>query len=154
MLYDSGSARYCPGWFTLCGPVGSSGSGIAEAHGAEAPGTGETVAEVRFAQKGISEVFRYGEFAGRTIDEVATGLKAGIIAPSQLPIQVIERGGGLYTLNNRSLMALRLAGVAPTLIRNVTGHPTFEAQLTQRLMEIGRAVGEDFVPMIRRARQP
>ena len=82
------------------------------------------MAEVRFAQKGISEVFRYGEFAGRTIDEVATGLKAGIIAPSQLPIQVIERGGDLYTLNNRSLMALRLAGVAPTIIRNVTGHPT------------------------------
>ena len=112
------------------------------------------MAEVRFAQKGISEIFRYGEFAGRTIDEVATGLKAGIIAPSQLPIQVIERGGGLYTLNNRSLMALRLAGVAPTIIRNVTGNPTFEAQLTQRLMEIGREVGEDFVPIIRRARQP
>ena len=75
------------------------------------------MAEVRFAQKGISEVFRYGEFAGRTIDDVATGLQAGIIAPSQLPIQVIERGGGLYTLNNRSLMALRLAGVVPTIIR-------------------------------------
>jgi hypothetical protein len=109
------------------------------------------MAEVRFAQKGIAAVFRHGEFAGRTIDEVATGLKTGIIAPSQLPIQVIERGGGLYTLNNRSLMALRFAGVAPTIIRNVTGNPTFEAQLTQRLLEIGRAVGEDFVPIIRRA---
>ena len=108
--------------------------------------------QVRFAHKGISEVFRYGEFAGRTIDEVATGLKAGIIAPSQLPIQVIERGGGLYTLNNRSLMALRLAGMAPTIIRNVTGNPTFEALLTQRLTEIGREVGEDFVPTIRRTR--
>ena len=112
------------------------------------------MAEVRFAQRGISEVFRHGEFAGRTIDEVAAGLQAGTIAPGQLPIQVIERGGVLYTLNNRSLTALRLAGVIPTIIRNMTGNPTFEAQLTQRLIEIGGEVGKDFVPIIRRAIQP
>ena len=110
--------------------------------------------QVRFAQKGISEVFRHGECAGKTIDEVAAGLQAGTVTPDQLPIQVIERGGVLSTLNNRSLMALRLAGMAPRIISNGTGNPTFEALLTQRLTAIGGEVGEDFVPMIRRARQP
>jgi hypothetical protein len=109
--------------------------------------------QVRFAQKGISAVFRYGAFTGKTIDEVAAGLQAGTVTPGQLPIQVIERGGVLYTLNNRSLMTLRLAGMAPTIISNVTGNPTFEAQLTQRLTEIGGEVGDDFVPTLRRARQ-
>jgi len=56
-----------------------------------------------------------------------TGLQAGTVAPDQWPIQVIERGGVRSTLNNRSLMALRLAGMAPTSIRNVTGNPMFEA---------------------------
>ncbi len=110
--------------------------------------------QVRFAQKGISAVFRHGEFAGKTIDEVAAGLQAGTVALDQLPIQVIERGGVLSTLNNRSLMALRLAGMAPTIISNVTGNPTFETLLTQRLTEIGGEVGADFVPIIRRARRP
>ena len=109
--------------------------------------------KLRFAQKGIPEVFRYGEFAGKTIAEVAAGLQAGTVTSGQLPIQVIERGGVLYTLNNRSLMTLRFAGMAPTIISNVTGNPTFEAQLTQRLTEIGGEVGDDFVPMLRKARR-
>jgi len=91
--------------------------------------------QVRFAHKGISAVFRHGACAGETLDEVAAGLQAGTVAPEQLPIQVIERGGVLSTLNNRSLMALRLAGMAPTIISHGTGNSTFEALLTQRLTE-------------------
>jgi|GEM_PF-3752786 len=105
--------------------------------------------EVRFAQKGISKVFRHGEFAGKTIDEIAQGLKSGAIHPDQLPIKVIERDGVMYALNNRSLMALRLAGLEPTVIENVTGQEFFERQLTERLLEIGSEVGPDFVPIIR-----
>jgi len=76
---------------------------------------------VRFGQKGISSTFRHGEFAGRTIDDVAAGLRSGAIKPSQLPIQTITRDGVQYTINNRSLMALRKAGLEPTVIKDVTG---------------------------------
>jgi len=106
-------------------------------------------AKIRFGQKGISPTFRYGEFAGRTIDEVAAGLRSGMIKPEQLPIMVIKRNGALYTLNNRSLMALRKAGMEPTRIVNVTGDKFFECQLTERLAEIGGEVGPDFIPIIR-----
>jgi hypothetical protein len=46
-------------------------------------------------------------------------------------------------------MALRLAGLEPTVIENVTGQEFFERQLTERLLEIGRDIGPDFVPIIR-----
>ena len=104
---------------------------------------------VRFAQRGVSSTFRHGEFAGRAIDDVAAGLRSGAISPGQLPIQTITRDGVTYTLNNRSLMALRQAGLEPTVVRDVTGNAFFEGQLTQRLGELGGQVGPDFVPIIR-----
>jgi len=103
---------------------------------------------VRFGQKGISPTFRNGEFAGRTIDDVAAGLRSGAIKPSQLPIQTVTRDGVQYTINNRSLMALRKAGLDPTDITDVTGNKFFEGQLTQRLKEIGE-MADDFIPRIR-----
>jgi hypothetical protein len=107
-------------------------------------------AGIRFAQRGISAAFRHGEFAGRSIDEVATGLRAGTISSDQLPINVVVRNGIRYTMNNRSLMALRQAGLEPTVINDVTGNAFFERQLTERLAELGGKVGEDFVPTIRK----
>jgi RHS repeat-associated protein len=104
---------------------------------------------IRFAQRSISATFRHGEFAGKTIDDVVTGLRSGAISPGQLPIQTITRDGVTYTLNNRSLMALRRAKLEPTVVKDVTGNAFFEAQLTQRLTELGGQVGPDFVPMIR-----
>jgi hypothetical protein len=104
---------------------------------------------IRFAQQGISKIFRHGEFTGKTVDEVAEGLANGVISPGQLPIKVIERDGITYALNNRSLMSFRLAGVEPTVIENVTGQEFFEKQLTERLLEIGKGIGDDFVPIIR-----
>jgi hypothetical protein len=106
------------------------------------------VSGVRFGQKGISSTFRHGEFAGKTIDEVAAGLRSGAIKPSQLPIQVVTRNGVQYTINNRSLMALRKAGLDPTDITDVTGIKRFEDELTRRLQEIGE-MADDFVPHIR-----
>jgi len=103
---------------------------------------------VRFGQKGISSTFRHGEFAGRTIDDVAAGLRSGAIKPSHLPIQTITRDGVQYTINNRSLMAIRKAGLEPTVIKDVTGNAFFERQLTQRLKEIGE-MADDFIPHIR-----
>lgn len=55
--------------------------------------------------------FASGEFAGSTIGEVALGLRAGSILPSQVPIQFIAIEGQIVTLNNRSLTALRRAGM-------------------------------------------
>ncbi len=96
-----------------------------------------------------SAMFRHGEFAGRSISDVAAGLRSGAISPNQLPLQTITRDGVTYTLNNRSLMALRQAGMEPTVIRDVTGNAFFERQLMQRLGELGGQVGPDFVPIIR-----
>ena len=118
--------------------------GGATSGGAEAAEGG-----VQFAQRGVSATFRHGEFAGKTIEEVAAGLRGGAISPSQLPIQTITRNGVSYTLNNRSLMALRQAGLEPTVVQDVTGNAFFEAQLTQRLGELGGSVPADFVPVIR-----
>ena len=46
-------------------------------------------------------------------------------------------------------MALRAANIDPTVIKNVTGNPFFERQLTDRLAEMGGHVPADFVPIIR-----
>ena len=112
----------------------------------------EGIAEggIRFGQQGVSAMFRHGEFAGRTIDEVVAGLRSGAISADQVPLQTITREGVVYTLNNRSLMALRQAGIEPTVIQDVTGDAFFEQQLTQRLKEMGGAVPQDFVPVIRK----
>jgi hypothetical protein len=83
---------------------------------------------VRFAQRGVSSTFRHGEFAGQSIDDVAAGLRSGTIRPDQLPIQTVTRNGVQYTVNNRSLMALRRAGMEPTVIKDVTGNAFFEKQ--------------------------
>ena len=66
-----------------------------------------------------------------------------------IPIQTITRDSATYTLNNRSLMALRQAGMEPTVMRDLTGNPFFERQLTQRLGELGGQVGPDFFPIRR-----
>lgn len=105
--------------------------------------------EIQFAQRGVSGTFRYGEFAGRTISDVVNGLRSGTISPDQIPIQTIVRNGITYTLNNRSLMALRQAGLEPTVVQEVTGNAFAEAQLTQRLLELGDQVGPGFIPVIR-----
>jgi hypothetical protein len=104
---------------------------------------------VQFAQKGVSSVFAHGEFAGMTVDEVAALLRERKVSPNQLPVNVIVREGVAYTLNNRSLTALRLAGEEPTVLVDVTGDPVWERRLTARLNEIGDAIGPDFVPIVR-----
>jgi len=136
---------------------GKSGTGrvsseIVEETGEIAAGRGAS-GGVRAAQKSVSSTFRHGEFAGKTIDEVASGLRSGAISPDRLPLQTITRDGITYTLNNRSWVALREAGLAPTILKDVTGNAFFERQLTQRLKELGGHVGPDFVPKIRGGNQ-
>jgi len=104
---------------------------------------------IRFGQRGVSGTFRHGEFAGQSVDDVAAGLRAERISPDQLPIQTITRDGVTYTMNNRSLLALRRAGQGPTVVRDVTGSPFFERQLSTRLDELGGFVAPDFMPPVR-----
>jgi hypothetical protein len=93
-------------------PLGPNATRLLESLRVQAGGDPQ---EVQFAQRGISSRFAGGVFAGRTIDEVAAGLRDGTIHPDQLPLTVVKRDGVIYTINNRSLMALRLAGVKPTV---------------------------------------
>jgi hypothetical protein len=60
---------------------------------------------------------------------VAGGLRSGAISPSQLPVEVINRKGVLYALDNRSTLALRRGGVDPAnwTFRDMTGNPALEA---------------------------
>jgi RHS repeat-associated protein len=104
---------------------------------------------IRFAQQGISSNFRNGQFAKMAVRDIAAGLRMGVISADQLPLQVVVRDGFIYTLNNRSLMALRLAEMQPTIINDVTGYARFEAELTERLFEMGGHPPADFVPFIR-----
>ncbi len=112
-------------------------------------GGGAGRASIRFAQRGISPTFRHGPFANRTIVEIAEGLRNGSISPDQLPINVINRNGVIYTMNNRSLAALRQAGMEPTIVNDVSWDPIAQIRLTIRLAEIGGNPGPDFFPIIR-----
>lgn len=93
----------------------------------------------RFTQTTASQAFKNGPFAGRSIEDVASGIRSGAISPSQLPVDIIVRNGQTLALNTRSLVTLRRAGLQPNQItfRNVTGNPTFENILTQRLSNNG-----------------
>lgn len=124
---------------------------VASEVGAAAAPAADDIASagIRFGQRAISATFRNGEFAGRTVASVAEGLQSGAVSPNQLPINVVVRDGVSYTMNNRSLMALRLAGVAPTIINNVTGNAVFERALTQRLAQMAGQVAAEFVPNMR-----
>ena len=63
---------------------------------------------VRFSQASIRDTFQNG----RTIADLARGLRDGSVAPRDVPpIRVVERGGKLFTLDNRRLWAFREAGV-------------------------------------------
>jgi hypothetical protein len=88
---------------------------------------------VKFGQASVKSHFAYGPFAGMSIGAVAVGLRAGRIAPDQLPIEFMVRHGERIALNNRSLLALRRAGLAPTQLVDRTGVPRFEKLLEAHL---------------------
>jgi hypothetical protein len=81
----------------------------------------------------VKNTFAHGPFAGKTIGEVASGLRAGTISPNQLPIEVVVRNGEAIALNNRSLTALTRAGMQPTQVINRTGDAAAEALLNSHL---------------------
>ena len=88
---------------------------------------------MKFGQASVKSRFAHSPFAGMSIGAVAVGLRAGRIAPDQLPIECIGRHGERIALNNRSLLALRRAGLAPTRLIDRTGVPQFEQLLDAHL---------------------
>lgn len=98
-----------------------------------------------FGQKSVGRFFTSAEdgsifkFAGQNIADVASGLRSGNISPDELPIQYVVRDGQNIAINNRSLLALRRAGLDPAVTIDVTGDPFAEARITKRLAEMGGA---------------
>jgi RHS repeat-associated protein len=88
---------------------------------------------VLFGQASVKNTFAHGPFAGRTVGDVASGLRSGTISPDQLPVEFIVRNGQRVALNNRSLLALRRAGMEPTRLIDRTGSPQFENLLNRHL---------------------
>ena len=88
---------------------------------------------ILFGQESVGHMFARGPFRGKTISEVAAGLRAGRISPDLLPLDVVVRNGHVITLNNRSLTALRRTGLAATRVIDRTGDPFFERLLDSHL---------------------
>ncbi len=86
-----------------------------------------------FGQASVKSTFAHGPHAGRTVGEVAQGLRAGTISADTLPIDYVIRNGQAIALNNRSLLALTRAGMQPTVTRNLTGNQAAEALLNSHL---------------------
>jgi RHS repeat-associated protein len=89
---------------------------------------------ILFGQKSVSAFFsELGNFKSKPISEVVQGLRNGVISTESLPIEVIVRHGQKITLNNRSLLALRRAGVNPQVIIDRTGIEEYELWLNNHL---------------------
>ncbi|MGH3080705.1 MAG: RHS repeat-associated core domain-containing protein, partial [Gaiellaceae bacterium] len=99
--------------------------------------------DILFGQEGVRRTFTTAEegsdfiFAGRRVADVASGLRRGTISSDDVPVRYIVRDGHRIAINNRSLLAFRRAGVAPTRTVDVTGNSVLETRLTGRLAEMG-----------------
>jgi hypothetical protein len=77
---------------------------------------------IRFTQSSVSTTFR----DGRSMQETVDALRSGELSPSELPaIRVFQRGGSIYTLDNRRLFVSQMARVPV----NVT--PATASQIAQ-----------------------
>jgi hypothetical protein len=99
-------------------------------------GRGVDIAGARYSQRTARSTFSdAGNFAGRTIDNVAAALREGRLSPESVPVDVICRDGRWLILNTRSSLALEGAGIPRSWWRVVdrTGQPEFERRLSFRL---------------------
>ena len=101
---------------------------------------GVDIGSANFAQRTFGEAFSdEGRFAGRTIDQVAADLRSGAMSPSDVPIEVINRGGNSLILNTRSAQALMRAGIPRSEwnVVNATGDAAAQARLSGQLARNG-----------------
>jgi hypothetical protein len=78
---------------------------------------------------------------GWAATERHTGGGGGTLSASQVPVDVVNWGGQFLALNNRSVVALRRAGVdlEKWVTRDLTGIPQMEAKLSVRLLSNGHS---------------
>ena len=94
----------------------------------------KAVEQILFGQKSVSAFFsEKGIFKSKPISDIVEGLKNGTISPESLPIEIVVRDGQRITLNNRSLLALRRAGMEPKVITDRTGIKEYELLLNDHL---------------------
>ena len=92
--------------------------------------------KANWAQRKYGQTFsKKGNFKKRPVKYVVADLKAGILKPTDLPIQIIRRGENVLMLNTRSSQALTLAGIPRSewIIKDVTGNRNFERRLNEQL---------------------
>ena len=83
---------------------------------------------ILFGQVSVGKVFTKPskrntfEFACKSIDEVARGLRNGDLQPHQIPVKFDSIGGQRVAVNNRSLTAFRRAGIEPTRVIDITSN--------------------------------
>lgn len=82
---------------------------------ANLPSTGKiNPVNVRFSQNSIRSTFK----DGTNVESLISGLKNGTIDPSSVnPIRIVQKGGLIYTLDNRRLYAFQQAGVPINYIK-------------------------------------
>ncbi len=97
------------------------------------PGGFKSNSGIKFGQESVSNRFKNGPFKGKTIGEIVRALKSGKASADDFPLDFIVRNGERVSLNNRSLTALRRAGLEPTRLTNKTGNPFFERLLDSHL---------------------
>jgi RHS repeat-associated protein len=123
--------------FLAITPFGALENALAK--GATAVGGGSQ-AGLSFSQSTASPFFSsQGAFAGESIASVATQLRAGSLAVSDVPVQTVTLGGNTLIVNTRSALSLMQGSIPQsewTLI-NMTGNAATEAQITQRLINNG-----------------
>eukprot|EP00929_Paragymnodinium_shiwhaense_P052473 TRINITY_DN26291_c0_g1_i1.p1 TRINITY_DN26291_c0_g1~~TRINITY_DN26291_c0_g1_i1.p1 ORF type:complete len:289 (+),score=33.09 TRINITY_DN26291_c0_g1_i1:87-953(+) len=82
-------------------------------HGDKAPQhQAMSVADIHFTQNSVSSRFGHGHLQGRLLTDVAGDLQAGRLNASDIPLVAVKFSSRYWSLNNRSLYALRLASQA------------------------------------------
>jgi RHS repeat-associated protein len=93
-----------------------------------------------FSQTSASPFFnRRGTFLGQSIASVAARLRAGSLTPSEVPVRIVDVGGGPLIVNTRSALSLMQANIPQSQwnLKNVTGDPATEARIMYRLIKNG-----------------
>ena len=103
-------------------------------------GASNTATALSFSQTTASPLFSSGgKFAGQTISDVASQLRAGSLGVKSVPIQTVNLGEGSLIVNTRSSLALTQGGIPQSqwMMTNMTGNAAVEANITQRLINNG-----------------
>jgi RHS repeat-associated protein len=93
---------------------------------------------LRFAQKTASQSFSAGgKFAGKTIANVADELQAGLLSPSDVPVEYVTIEGNNLIVNTRSAVALMRAKVPQTAWRLIDATADEFGNIRSRLLKNG-----------------